>query len=91
MKEVLISFTQECREAALAQVSLLSKQRRATDVSSDAADLMEDQWRCTAQDLDAVIQKKEAQLQLVTDYSQHVQEARTSLDELRKELDTVTE
>ncbi|XP_055018129.1 dystonin-like [Boleophthalmus pectinirostris] len=89
--EQQLKQAKECREAAKAQVALLSEQRRGGEVSSQASELVEDQWRSSVQDLDSVIEKKEAELQLVTDYSKQLEEVETSLEELRRELDIVTE
>ncbi|KAK7884450.1 hypothetical protein WMY93_027573 [Mugilogobius chulae] len=89
--EQQLKEAKECREAALAQVSLLSEQRRGGEVSSQASELVEDQWRCSVQDLDSVIQNKEAELEMVTDYSKQLEEAKVSLEEMRRELDTATE
>uniref|UniRef100_A0A3Q1HP31 Si:dkeyp-77c8.3 n=1 Tax=Acanthochromis polyacanthus TaxID=80966 RepID=A0A3Q1HP31_9TELE len=80
---------QECREAAQAQVSSLSQVRSADSESSKALEYLEDQWTTAAQDAAAVIQNKEAQLQLVTDYCDQIQAAKTLLENQAAELEAV--
>lgn len=47
---------------------------------------MEDKWSAAVQDAAAVIQQKEAELQLVTDYNQQSQSAKTTLESLKMQL-----
>nr|XP_033497697.1 uncharacterized protein LOC117266566 isoform X2 [Epinephelus lanceolatus] len=80
---------QECRETAQAQVSLLSQLKGADAENKDALEHVTDQWTAAVQDAAAVIQTKEAQLQLVTDYCKQTQEAKNTLDRLTTELAAV--
>lgn len=81
---------QWCRETAHEQVSSLSQQRGADDGESrDMLLYAEGQWSTAAQDAAAVIQSKEAQLQLVTDYCRQTQRAEATLDTQRAQLYTV--
>ncbi|XP_035850399.1 nesprin-2-like isoform X2 [Sander lucioperca] len=80
---------QQCRETAQEQVSLLSQLRGADAENNDALEHVEDQWSTAAQDAAAVIQSKEAQLQLVTDHCRQTKATRTTLERLTAELDAV--
>lgn len=80
-------YLQECRDAAQSWLSRLSEARGADADSSDALDLLEDKWSSAVQDAAAVVQQKEAELQMVTDYIQQTQTAKTSLDRLKMQLD----
>lgn len=73
---------QECRDAAQSRLSRLSDAG-----SSEALDLLEDQWSSALQDAAAVVQQKEAELQMVSDYLQQAQTAKTSLERLKMQLD----
>lgn len=77
---------QECRDAAQSRLSGLSEARAADADSSDALDLMEDRWSAAVLDAAAVVQQKEAELQLVTDYTQQSQSAKTTLERLKTQL-----
>ncbi|KAM3595037.1 uncharacterized protein V6R79_017444 [Siganus canaliculatus] len=80
---------QECRDTAEAQVSRLSELRSAEAENSDALELLEDQWSTAVQDAAAVVQSKELQLQLVTDYCRQIQATKTTLKRLTAELDAL--
>ncbi|KAM6917369.1 nesprin-2-like [Lycodopsis pacificus] len=80
---------QECRETAKAQVALLSLLRGADAENKDALEHMEDQWSTAVQDAAAVVQSKEAQLQLVNDYCRQTQAAKTTLQRLTAQLEAV--
>ncbi|KAG7234117.1 hypothetical protein INR49_005781 [Caranx melampygus] len=85
-----VEEAQRCRETAQQRVSSLSQQRGADDGESRTMlDSAEDQWSKAAQDAAAVIQSKEAQLQLVTDYCRQTQRAETTLDTQTAQLDAV--
>ncbi|TNM95726.1 hypothetical protein fugu_016809 [Takifugu bimaculatus] len=77
---------QECRDAAQSRLTGLSEARAADADGSDDLDLMEDKWSAALQDAAAVIQQKEAELQLVTDYNQQSQSVKTTLESLRMQL-----
>uniref|UniRef100_A0A3B4TNG0 Si:dkeyp-77c8.3 n=1 Tax=Seriola dumerili TaxID=41447 RepID=A0A3B4TNG0_SERDU len=47
------------------------------------------QWSTAVKDAAAVIQSKEAQLQLVTDYCRHTQRAKTTMERQTAQLDAV--
>uniref|UniRef100_A0A673ACF5 Nesprin-2-like n=2 Tax=Sphaeramia orbicularis TaxID=375764 RepID=A0A673ACF5_9TELE len=85
-----VEEAQECREAALAQLSLLSQQRSVGAGDPDVLERVEDRWSTAVQDATAIIQSKEVQLQLVNDYNQQGQAAKTSLKNLTTELDAMT-
>ncbi|XP_013765128.1 nesprin-2-like [Pundamilia nyererei] len=85
----LKKLPQECREAALAQVALLSQLRGAVAENRDTLEHLEDQWSSAAQDAANIIQSKEAQLQMVTDYCQHIQTAKNAVDKATAELDAL--
>lgn len=70
-------------------MSLLTQLRGADVEKREALEHVEDQWSTAAQDAAAVIQSKEAQLQLVNDYCSQTQAAKTKLEKLTEELDTV--
>lgn len=70
-------------------MSLLSQLRGADAENKDALEHVTDQWSAAVQDAAAVIQTKEAQLQLVTDYCKQTQEAKNTLDRLTIELAAV--
>ncbi|GLD71901.1 nesprin-2, partial [Lates japonicus] len=83
-----VEEAQQCRETAEAQLSLL--QLRGADAENkNTLEHVEDQWRTAAQDAAAVIQSKEAQLQLVNDYSRQTQTAKTTMERQTVELDAV--
>ncbi|XP_005948911.2 nesprin-2 isoform X4 [Haplochromis burtoni] len=84
-----VEEAQECREAALAQVALLSQLRGAVAENRDTLEHLEDQWSSAAQDAANIIQSKEAQLQMVTDYCQHIQTAKNAVDKATAELDAL--
>ncbi|XP_039458830.1 titin-like isoform X2 [Oreochromis aureus] len=84
-----VEEAQECREVALAQVALLSQLRGAVAENRDSLEHLEDQWTSAAQDAANVIQSKEAQLQMVTDYCQHIQIAKNAVDKATAELDAL--
>ncbi len=68
---------------------MLSKLRGADTENRDALEHVEDRWSTAVQDAAAVIQSKEAQLQVVTDYCKQTQAAKTTLERLTAELDSV--
>ena len=70
-------------------MSFLTQLRGADVEKREAPEHVEDQWNTAAQDAAAVIQSKEAQLQLVNDYCRQTQAAKTKLEKLTEELDTV--
>lgn len=80
---------QECRDTAQAQVSMLSQVREADAENRDDLELMEDKWCAAVQDVAAVIQSKEAQLQVVTDHCRQTQAVKTTLERLTAQLDAV--
>lgn len=80
---------QEWRAAALAQVALLSQLRGPVAENRDTLEHLEDQWSSAAQDAANIIQSKEAQLQMVTDYCQHIQTAKNAVDKATAELDAL--
>lgn len=67
-------------------MSFLSK-LRGTDAEDQ--DVLERQWNVAAQEAADIIQIKEEQLQLVTDYCKQIQTARDTLEKQKVELDTV--
>lgn len=70
-------------------MSLLSQLRGADSLNRDALEHVENQWRVAAQDVNTVIQSKEAQLQLVTDYCTQTQTAKTTMERQTAELDAL--
>uniref|UniRef100_A0A3Q4IES6 Si:dkeyp-77c8.3 n=1 Tax=Neolamprologus brichardi TaxID=32507 RepID=A0A3Q4IES6_NEOBR len=84
-----VDEAQECRAAALAQVALLSQLRGAVAENRDTLEHLEDQWSSAAQDAANIIQSKEAQLQMVTDYCQRIQTAKNAVDKATTELDAL--
>lgn len=80
-------YLQECRDAAQSRLSRLSEARGADADSSGALDLLEDKWSSAVQDAAAVVQQKEAELQMVTDYIQQTQTAKTTLERLKMQMD----
>ncbi|XP_028994248.1 nesprin-2-like isoform X3 [Betta splendens] len=79
-----IEEAQQCGESVQAQLSLFSQLSRA-----DAVEHVETQWKDAAQHVAAVIQSKEAQLQLLTDYCTQTQTARTTVDRQTAEVDAL--
>nr|XP_019964757.1 PREDICTED: nesprin-2-like [Paralichthys olivaceus] len=84
-----VEEAQQCRESAQAQGSLLSQQRGADAEGRASLEHLEDQWRAAAQDAAAIIQSKEAQLELVMDYGRQMQTAQTTVERQSAELDAV--
>lgn len=80
---------QVCQDAAQAQLSMFSQMSRADAEGNEDLNLMEDKWSSALQDAAAVVQGKEAQLQLVTEYSQRTQAAKTTLERMMAEQDAV--
>lgn len=80
---------QECQDAAQAQLSMFSQMSRADAEGNEDLDLMEDKWSSAVQDAAAVVQGKEAKLQVVTEYSQQTQAAKTTLERMMAEQDAV--
>lgn len=80
---------QECRDVAQLQLSVVSQLKEADAANRHSLDLLEDEWSAVVQDAAAVMQTKEAQLQLVSDYCAQIHSARTKLDHLTEELDAV--
>lgn len=70
-------------------MALLSQLRGAVAENRDSLEHLEDQWTSAAQDAVNVIQSKEAQLQMVTDYCQHIQIAKNAVDKATAELDAL--
>lgn len=70
-------------------MSLLSQMKEADAENRDALELAEDQWYTVAQDAAAVVQSKEAQVQVVTDYCKQTEAAKNTLEKLTTELDAV--
>lgn len=70
-------------------MSLLSQMKEADAENRDALELAEDQWYTVAQDAAAVVQSKEAQVQVVTDYCRQTEAAKSTLEKLTAELDAV--
>lgn len=70
-------------------MSMLSQVREADADNRDALELVEDKWCAALQDAAAVIQSKEAQLQVVTDHCRQTQAVKTTLERLTAELDVV--
>lgn len=86
----ICSPLQECREVAQAQVLLLCRLREADDTENqEALENLEDQWSAAAQDAATVIQRKEAQLQLVTDCCRQNQMTKTTISTQAEELDAI--
>ncbi|KAI3367261.1 hypothetical protein L3Q82_008148 [Scortum barcoo] len=84
-----LAGVQECQKIAEAQVSFLSQLRGADTENKDALEHVEDQWSTAVQDAATVIQNKEAQLQVVTDYCNQMQAAKTTLERLTGEHNAV--
>ena len=76
-------------EAIKAQMSLLSQLRGAGAEDGDVLEPVEDRWSAATQDAAAVVQSKEAQLQLVNEYCRQTQIARTTMERQTAELDAV--
>lgn len=70
-------------------MSLLSQLRGADAENKDALEHVEDRWSSAVQDAAAVVQTKEAQLQMVNDYCRQNEAAKTTLERLTAELDAV--
>lgn len=70
-------------------MSLVARLRGADANNRDTLEHLEDQWSTAAQDAAAVIQSKEALLQLVTDYCRQIQTSRSTLNRQTAELDAV--
>lgn len=68
---------------------MLSQVREVNAENRDALELLEDRWCAALQDAAAVIQSKEAQLQMVTDHCRQTQAFKTTLERLTAELDAV--
>lgn len=70
-------------------MSLLSQLRESEAENKEALECVEDQWSTAVQDAAAVLQSKEAQLQLVRDYCAQCEAAKTTLERLTAELEAV--
>lgn len=68
---------------------MLSQLRGADTENRDPLEHVEDQWNTAVQDAAAVIQSKEAQLQVLTEYCRQTQATKTTLERLTAELDAV--
>ncbi|XP_075304834.1 nesprin-2-like isoform X3 [Odontesthes bonariensis] len=84
-----VEEVQEYRGLAQLQVSLFSQLKEAGAENGDSLEHLVDQWKTAAQDGAAVIQSKEAQLELVTDYCRQIQTVKSTMDKLTTELDGV--
>lgn len=82
-------FEQDVLELAQKQLSLLPQLREAGPEKKDALVDQEDHWIAVVQDATAVVQIKEAQFQLVTDYCRHRKSAKMMMDQLTAELDAM--
>lgn len=80
---------QECKDFAQLRMSMVSQLREADAANKDALDSLGDQWNAVVQEAAALIQSKETQLQLVSDYCTQIQRAKSKLDQLTAELDAV--
>lgn len=86
----LILGVQQCGQAVQAQLSLFS-QLSGTDASNtEATEHVEKQWSDAAKDVAAVIQSREAQLQLLTSYCTQTREAKATIDRQTAELEALT-
>nr|XP_020467229.1 uncharacterized protein LOC109966618 [Monopterus albus] len=81
-----VEEAQQCRKTAQAQVAQLSQLRGAGAENRDALGRMEDQWHSAARDAATVIQSKEAQMQLVTDYCRQIQTAKDTVERLTMKM-----
>lgn len=70
-------------------MSLLSEFTRAYAEDTNSQEHMEDQWSTAVQDATTVIQSKEAELQLVTDYIRQTQAAKTTVQRLTAQLEAM--
>lgn len=68
---------------------MFSQMSRADAEGNEDLDLMEDKWSSALQDAAAVVQGKEAELQVVTEYSQQTQAAKNTLERMIAEQDAV--
>ncbi|XP_027891564.1 uncharacterized protein LOC114155726 isoform X3 [Xiphophorus couchianus] len=80
-----VEEVQQGLQLAQLQMSLIPKLRKANAGIKDILD-QEDQWGTMAQDAAAVIQIKQAQLQLVTDYCKQREMVKMMMDQLTAEL-----
>ncbi|KAM4723418.1 nesprin-2 [Anableps anableps] len=71
------------------QISMPPQLREADPERGEVLEEHKDQWVAMAQDAAAVIQIKEAQLQLVADYCRHRATAKTMMDQLIAEVDAM--
>lgn len=70
-------------------MSLLAQLRGADSGNRNALEHVDNQWKVDAQDVTTVIQTKNAQLQLVTDYCTQTQTAKTTMERQKAELDAL--
>ncbi|XP_043997936.1 nesprin-2-like isoform X3 [Gambusia affinis] len=80
-----VEEVQQGLQLAQLQISLLPQLREANAEIKDILD-QEDQWVTMAQDAAAVIQNKQAQLQLITDYCKQREMTKMMMDQLTAEL-----
>lgn len=86
----MFEFTpQECRELFNLQLSKFSELKEADAANMDALEHLEDKWSTAAQDAAAVVQIKEAQLQLVADYCKQFETVKITVDSLTADMDAV--
>lgn len=82
-------YTQECRDTARAQASVISQLREADAENAEALELIEDKWSAAVQDAATVVQSKEDQLQAVRNHCQQTEALKSALEELTAELEAV--
>ncbi len=70
-------------------MSLLSQMKESDAENREALELVEDKWCTAVQEAAAVIQSKEALLQVVTDHCRQTQAAKATMERLTAELDAV--
>ncbi|XP_035985169.1 uncharacterized protein LOC118558730 [Fundulus heteroclitus] len=80
---------EEVQQRSELQLSLLQQLREANAQKKDVLEDLENQWGILAKDTAAVIQIKEAQLQLVADYCRHRETAKKKMDQLNAELEAM--
>ncbi|XP_036006871.1 nesprin-2-like [Fundulus heteroclitus] len=80
---------EEVQQRSELQLSLLQQLREANAQKKDVLEDLENQWGILAKDTAAVIQIKEAQLQLVADYCRHRETAKKRMDQLNAELEAM--
>ncbi|RVE56939.1 hypothetical protein OJAV_G00211250 [Oryzias javanicus] len=81
-----IEELQECTELIQGQQPLFAQLKGGKAEPEEALKVL---WSSALQDAAAVIQNKEVQLQLVTDYCRQIQAAKTTVDRLTAELDAM--